>query len=92
MGLIKTVKTIAAGADAKRARDERHTIYVHRFGMPGIGTYSSSSVSGAADVIEIIERVGWKLEHMTFSAETRAQGALVMMFRAQTLLDIGLDA
>jgi len=81
MGLMKTTKIHMADKDASRALEQGHTIYVHRFGMPNLNSASSCSVSGAAEVIETIEAAGWKLEHVAFNAENRANGSLVMLFR-----------
>ena len=81
MGLIKGMKVGIADKDAKRALEEGRTIYVHRFGMPNVNSASSSSVSGAAEVIETIEVAGSHLEHMTFHSGERGHGSLVMLFR-----------
>lgn len=81
MGLMKTIKTNTATADAARARTEGRTVYVHRFGMPNLNSSVSSSVPGAAEVIEAIEAAGWRLEHMAHNAEDRGHGSLVLLFR-----------
>ena len=81
MGLMKTLKTTTATGDARRARAEGHTVYVHRFGMPTMNSSVSSSVPGAAEVIEAIEAEGWRLEHMAHNSEDRAHGSLVLLFR-----------
>ena len=80
MGFMKTVKTSTATADATRARSEGRTVYVHRFGMPNLNSSASSSVPGAAEVIEAIEAAGWHLEHMAHNPD-RAHGSLVLIFR-----------
>lgn len=85
MGLMKTIKTSTAHTDAARARTEGRTVYVHRFGMPNINSGVSSSIPGAAEVIETIEATGWRLEYMAHNSEDRAHGSLVLLFRPAML-------
>ncbi len=77
MGFRTNVKARHADEDAKRAMDEGHSVYVHKLGIPNVGSAGSTSVSGAAEVIEAIEAAGWHLEHMAAVASN-----MVMVFRA----------
>ena len=80
MGLVKNVKVSGASEDAKRAVREGHSVFVYRFGMPNLNSAMSSTVSGAAEVIEAIEEAGWRLQQFALNEDVR-RGQMVMFFR-----------
>jgi hypothetical protein len=79
MGLVRNVKVSGASEDAKRAAGEGHSVFVYKFGMPNLNSAVSSTVSGAAEVIEAIEDAGWKLQQ--FALNDARHGQMVMFFR-----------
>lgn len=80
MGLVKNVKVSSATEDAKRAADEGHSVFVYKFVMPNLNSAMSSTVSGAAEVIEAIEEAGWRLQQFALNDHVR-HGQIVMFFR-----------
>jgi hypothetical protein len=80
MGFVKNVKVSGATEDAKRAADEGHSVFVFKFGMPNLNSAMSSTVSGAAEVIEAIEEAGWRLQQFALNDHVR-HGQIVMVFR-----------
>jgi len=80
MGLVKNAKVSAASDDAKRAAGEGHSVFVYKFGMPNLNSAVSSTVSGAAEVIEAIEEGGWRLQQFALNDDVR-RGQMVMVFR-----------
>lgn len=80
MGFMKTAKEGTAATEAARAMAEGHSVFVFKFGMPNLNSAVTSSVSGAAEVIETIEGNGWHLEHVALHPDIR-HGYLVMVFR-----------
>jgi hypothetical protein len=79
MGLVRNVKVLGASEDAKGAAGEGHSVFVYKFGMPNLNSAVSSTVSGAAEVIEAIEDAGWQLQQ--FALNDARHGQMVMFFR-----------
>ncbi len=80
MGLVKNAKVSSASEDARRAVAEGHSVFVYKFGMPNLNSLVSSTVSGAAEVIEAVEEAGWKLHQFALNDDVR-HGQMVMIFR-----------
>jgi hypothetical protein len=81
MGLIKEVKADTGRKHATRAREEGRGVFLYRFDVPASGGGFSGPVSGAAEVIEAIERTGWRLQHMAYDAKQSSNGAALLLFR-----------
>jgi hypothetical protein len=81
MGLIKESKTNIAAAHATRAIQEGRSVLVYRYDVPATSSALSGPVSGAAEVIETIERTGWRLTDMTYGGHQARNGAVILLFR-----------
>jgi len=61
MALLKgTSKAELAAPEAQKARDEGQ-----RFFLFEAGSSFRSAIAGVAEALEVIEGIGWHLEHMT---------------------------
>jgi hypothetical protein len=83
MGFIKEAKAETARKEATRARTEGRAVFIYRFNVPATSSGFSGPVSGAAEVIEAIEGVGWQMVHFGYDGKQSSNGALLMMFRAR---------
>lgn len=81
MGLIKDTKAASAGAHAARSAKEGHTVLLYRFDVPWSSGGFSGPVSGAAEVIEEIEREGWHLDQFAYDRAQSKHGAVLLVFR-----------
>jgi hypothetical protein len=81
MGRITDSKTSIAASHATRAIQEGRTILVYRYDVPATSSGLSGPISGAAEVIETIERAGWRLANMAHDGKQSRNGALVLLFR-----------
>jgi hypothetical protein len=81
MGLIKDTKTNIASSHAVRAVQEGRTTLLYRYDVPSTSSGFSGPVSGAAEVIESIERAGWQLSNMAYDGKQARNGAVVLLFR-----------
>lgn len=54
---------------------------VYRFDVPATSSGFSGPISGAAEVIEAIERQGWLLDHFAFDRAQSKNGAVLLLFR-----------
>lgn len=81
MGFIKEVKADTARNHATRAREEGRGVFLYRFDVPSTSSGFSGLVSGAAEVIEAIERTGWRLQHMAYDGHQSKNGAALLLFR-----------
>jgi hypothetical protein len=52
-----------------------------RYDVPSASSGFSGPISGAAEVIESIERVGWQLSNMAYDGKQARNGAVVVLFR-----------
>ena len=80
MAFVKDLKVSSASTDAKRAAEEGHSVFVFKFGMPNLNSAVSTSVSGAAEVIEAIEAAGWRMQDFALNSDVK-RGQMVMVFR-----------
>ena len=80
MGRITGSKANIAASHATRAIQEGRTILVYRYDVPATSSGFSGPVSGAAEVIESIER-GWRLGDVTYGEKQSRNGALILLFR-----------
>lgn len=83
MGLIKDAKADVLGKDAARAREQGRTVFVARINMPVTGSGFSTSVSGAAEMIEAIEAEGWAYQDMSWTQDTKGRPEGYFLFRRQ---------
>ncbi|HEY5397841.1 MAG TPA: hypothetical protein VIL16_20835 [Trebonia sp.] len=81
MGFIKDTKVGSAVTDAARAIQEGRTVFLYRFNVPASNSSFSGPVSGAAEVIEGIERRGWRLAEMAYDGKQSTNGAVMLLFR-----------
>lgn len=67
MGFLKDVKVSTISQHAQRALEEGRYVFLARINNPvGDVHFSSGPVSGVAEQIEAIERVGWALQQMSY--------------------------
>ena len=81
MGFIKDVKTSTAASHAARAIQEGRSVFLYRMAVPVSNPKFSAPVSGAAEVIESVERQGWHLQEMAFDGGQSANGGMLLLFR-----------
>lgn len=81
MGFIKDSKQNAAAQHALPATQEGHAVMLNRFNVPATSSGFSGPVSGAAKVIEGIERHGWRLAQMACDEAQSKNGAVMLLFR-----------
>ncbi len=79
--MIKDTKTSIAGSHAARAVQEGRTVLLYRYDVPSASSGFSGPISGAAEVIESIERAGWQLSNMAYDGKQARNGAVVVLFR-----------
>jgi hypothetical protein len=82
LGFVRDIKSGAAAAEAARARQEGRSVFLYRFNVPAASSGFSGSVSGAAEVIEAIERAGWVLSQMAFDGHQSKNGVALLLFRS----------
>ncbi len=67
MGFLKDVKVNTITHHAQRALEEGRYVFLARINNPvGDVHFASGPVSGVAEQIEAIERVGWSLQQMSY--------------------------
>ena len=81
MGFIKESKAATASSHAARSAQEGHSVLLYRFDVPSSSSGFSGPISGAAEVIEAIERQGWHLDHFGFDRAQSKNGAVLLLFR-----------
>jgi hypothetical protein len=81
MGIIKESKANTAGQHASRAAREGRTVFLYRFNVPSSSSGWSGPISGAAEVIEAIEKHGWQLGDFAYDRAQSENGAVLMLFR-----------
>lgn len=81
MGLVKDVKSGTAAQHSARARQEGRTVFLYKFAVPSSSSRFSEPVSGAAEVIEAVERNGWLLHQMAYDSEQGSHGSVLLLFR-----------
>ena len=81
MGIIKESKASTAAQHASRAASEGRTVFLYRFNVPATSSGWSGPVSGAAEVIEAIERNGWQLGDFAYERAQSDNGAVLLLFR-----------
>ena len=81
MGFIKDSKANSMASDAKRAYNEGHTVFVAQFrGAVSHSPSLSRPIAGIAEMIESVEKQGWRLEHFT-SVPYKDNMTVVGLFR-----------
>lgn len=82
MGLMKWAKVGAITSDARKAWDAGDTVFVARFWDEVIAFQGTGSIAGAAEAIEQVEAVGWKLAHASYAwVPEKKRGVQVLVFR-----------
>ena len=79
MGLFKNARLAAAAEAADRAGQAGRQVLVYRQNVPMSQGGWSGEIPDVGEVIEMIERYGWRLDQMAFDAH--ANGGCVMIFR-----------
>ena len=81
MGIIKETKAATAASHARRSAGEGHTVLLYRFDVPWSSGGFSGPISGAAEVVEAIEKSGWQLDQFSFDRAQSSHGAVLLLFR-----------
>lgn len=81
MGIVKDVKAARADEHAARARAEGRTVFLYKLNMPATSSRFSEPVSGAAEVIEAVERQGWVLHQLAYDSRQGSNGSALLLFR-----------
>jgi hypothetical protein len=81
MGFVKDAKVNTAASHAQHAIEEGRTVSLYRFDVPHSSSGFSGPVSGAAEVIESVERHGWGLCDMAYDRAQSRNGAMLFLFR-----------
>jgi len=82
MGLMKRAKVGAITSDAQKAWDAGNAVFVARFWDEVIAFQGTGSVGGAAEAIEQVEAVGWRLAHVAYAwVPEKKRGVQVLVFR-----------
>lgn len=83
MGFINNLKADTLSKDAARARDEGRMTFMARINVPVINAGFSTSVSGAAEMIEAIEAEGWAYQDMSWAQDAKGRPEGYFLFRRQ---------
>lgn len=81
MGFVKGVKAADAGQAAAIAARDGRSVFLYRFNIPMTSSGFSGPVKDAPEVIERIERNGWRLDHMAYDPRQSENGAVLLLFR-----------
>jgi hypothetical protein len=81
LGFIDRVKTTKISGEAERAVREGRVVFLARInvGMTDVG--ASGTVTGAAEIIESIEAVGWRLDQMSYAQDRKGSPEGYYLFR-----------
>ena len=66
---------------AARAVKEGRTVFLYRFNVPAMNSGYSEPISGAAEVIEGVEKQGWRFGDFAYDAKQSSHGAVLLLFR-----------
>jgi hypothetical protein len=81
MGMIKNAKAAVISTEAQRAVDEGRTVFVCRINQGVTQIDWSGSLSGVAEQIEAIEKLGWQLDQCTFAQDKKDHTSAFLIFR-----------
>lgn len=82
MGFIKDVKTNKIGGEAQRAIQEGRTVFLCRINVGMTDAGGSGTVGGgAAEIIESIEALGWRLDQMSYCSDKQGKPEGYYLFR-----------
>lgn len=82
MGFIKDVKTNKIGGEAHRAIQEGRSVFLCRINVGMTDAGASGTVGGgAAEIIESIEALGWRLDQMSYCNDAKGKPEGYYLFR-----------
>lgn len=80
-----TNKKAAKAADARDfamiAAQDGRGVMLYRFDIPASRSGWSGPIDDGSAVIDAVERVGWRLQHMAYDPRQSQNGALLLLFR-----------
>jgi hypothetical protein len=82
MPWIKDTKAQSMQVEAKRALEEGRTVFVCRVNTPMTHHTMSGSMPGFAEQIEAVESLGWRLEHASFTQDSKSRPEGYFVFRS----------
>jgi hypothetical protein len=84
MGFIDRVKSGKIAGEALRAVEEGRSVFVARINVGMTDAGMSGSVTGAAEIIEAVESVGWRLDRMSYTTDKKGSPEGYYLFRRRT--------
>ncbi|GAA1015919.1 hypothetical protein Aple_010880 [Acrocarpospora pleiomorpha] len=81
MGIIKDAKLDALRKEAERALQEGRWVFAPRLNTPATQHNFSGSISGWAEMIEMIESLGWGMAHWSVSTDPKGRPEAYPLFR-----------
>jgi hypothetical protein len=81
VGFIDRVKQSKIGGEAERAVQEGRTVFLARINVGVTDAGASGTVTGAAEIIESIEAVGWRLDQMSYAQDRKGSPEGYYLFR-----------
>lgn len=81
MGFIKDVKSNKIAGEAQRAIAEGRSVFLARINVGMTDAGMSGSVTGAAEIIEAIETIGWRLDQMSYAQDNKGKPEGYYLFR-----------
>ena len=81
MGWIKDAKADMLRQEAERAVQQGRTIFAAMLNTPMTQHYLSGSVAGWAEMIESVERAGWRLTDWSVAMDNQGRPQAYPLFR-----------
>jgi thymidylate kinase len=82
VGIFVQKKVASAVTDAQKALQEGKKVFVARFWDEVVAYQGTGAIAGAADFIDACEKLGWRLEHASYSwVPEKRRGVQVLIFR-----------
>jgi hypothetical protein len=82
MGLIKDAKVNKISAEASRAIQEGRSVFLCRINVGMTDSGMSGTVGGgAAEIIESVESLGWRLDQMSYTTDRKGAPEGYYLFR-----------
>lgn len=82
MGFLKDVKTDKIAGEAQRAIQEGRSVFLCRINVGMTDAGGSGTVGGgAAEIIESVEGIGWRLDQMSYTQDKKGSPEGYYLFR-----------
>lgn len=81
MGFIDRVKSSKISDEAERAASQGRTVFLARINVGMTDAGMSGTVTGAAEIIEAVEAVGWRLDQMSYTNDAKGKPEGYYLFR-----------